>query len=188
MVSHLGIRTSSTAFRRSSALSFASRRCTSTSFRTNCGIRTPRPLSLPNAALQQPFRRAYSEAPSVNLSPTPKPKKRFRFFRWTWRLTYLSAIGLVGWLTYTVWELRNPNDQFEPDPSKKTLVILGELAGHKEGFAFANDWQGRVGVRYLYSRSSTRRIIMSWSFLLETISFLPHSCPRVLQEQSNIGQ
>ena len=65
-------------------------------------------------------------------------------------MTYLSAIGFVGWLTYTVWELRNPNDQFDPDPSKKTLVILGELRLDYASGAFADHGQGPVGARYLY--------------------------------------
>lgn len=133
MASRIAIRTSSMALQRSLNLS-ASRRCISTSLRTDCALRTRKPNRLSHAALQESFRRAYSDAPSVSLSPPPKPKKRFGFLRWTWRVTYLSAIGFVGWLTYTVWELRNPNDQFEPDPSKKTLVILGE-SGIYQAFA-----------------------------------------------------
>ncbi|KAJ5513927.1 FAD-dependent pyridine nucleotide-disulfide oxidoreductase [Penicillium fimorum] len=51
-------------------------------------------------------RRGYADAAP---SPAPKPKKRFRALRWAWRLTWLSAIGL----------------SVPPNPSKKTLVILG---------------------------------------------------------------
>lgn len=40
---------------------------------------------------------------------------------------YLSALGGIGWLSYSIYQLRTPNEQFEPDPSKKTLVILGIL-------------------------------------------------------------
>jgi hypothetical protein len=29
-------------------------------------------------------------------------------------------------MAYTVYDLRHPEDQFEPDPSKQNLVILGE--------------------------------------------------------------
>lgn len=70
--------------------------------------------------LQQTFRRAYADT----LSPVTKRRGR-GFFRWTWRLTYLSAIGGVGYLAYTIYLLRSPNEQYNPDPSKKTLVILG---------------------------------------------------------------
>lgn len=78
--------------------------------------------SIPRAQLQQTFRRSYADA----VSPTIKRRGR-GFFRWTWRLTYLSLLGGVGYLTYTIYLLRSPNEQFNPDPSKKTLVILGLL-------------------------------------------------------------
>jgi NADH:ubiquinone reductase (non-electrogenic) len=45
--------------------------------------------------------------------------------RWTWRLTYLSALAGVGYIGYGVYQDRYPEDQVDPDPSKKTLVILG---------------------------------------------------------------
>lgn len=92
---------------------------------------TPRLSSRPT--LQLAFRRTYAEqaqpppAPSVNLSPTPKPKKRFRFLRFLWRVTYISTIAGVGYLSFHIWWLRHPPDQIEPDPSKKNLVILGSL-------------------------------------------------------------
>ncbi|KAL9017562.1 MAG: hypothetical protein Q9185_005127 [Variospora sp. 1 TL-2023] len=70
--------------------------------------------------LQRTFRRSYADTVS------PVTKRRGRgFFRWTWRLTYLSAIGGVGYLAYTIYLLRSPNEQYNPDPAKKTLVILG---------------------------------------------------------------
>jgi NADH:ubiquinone reductase (non-electrogenic) len=135
------------ALRRSGGLSFVSRGCINTFSRS---LSYSRSFPPPHAALQQCFRRAYSDAPSATLSPTPRPKKRFRFLRWTWRLTWLSALGFVGWLTYTVWDLRNPNEQFEPDPSKKTLVILGEHTVHQIDTAFANHWKALVGAQCLY--------------------------------------
>ncbi len=70
--------------------------------------------------LQQSFRRSYAEV----ITPTAKRRGR-GFFRWTWRLIYLSAIAGTGWLAYNIYVLRTPQEQFEPDPSKKTLVILG---------------------------------------------------------------
>lgn len=78
---------------------------------------TPRPVSH-QIALRQSIRRQSTE--------TPKPKKRFSVLRWTWRLTYLSAIAGVGYVSYGIWDMRNPEDQPAPDPSKKTLVVLGE--------------------------------------------------------------
>lgn len=68
-------------------------------------------------------RRSYAPEP-VPAAPTPK-KKRFRFLRWTYRLTILSTLGLTGYLGYRIYLLRHPAEQIEPDPSKKTLVILG---------------------------------------------------------------
>ncbi|CDM34129.1 hypothetical protein DTO013E5_746 [Penicillium roqueforti] len=71
-------------------------------------------------------RRGYADAASKPTpSPAPKPKKRFRALRWAWRLTWLSAIGLTGAVAYSIFDLRQPPDQAPPDPSKKTLVILG---------------------------------------------------------------
>lgn len=68
------------------------------------------------------FRRAYSEeAPK----PKPKPGKLRRTFRWIWRLTYLSVGGAIGYTIYTIYQDRNPEEQYEQDPTKKTLVILG---------------------------------------------------------------
>ncbi|KAJ9604212.1 NADH:ubiquinone oxidoreductase [Cladophialophora chaetospira] len=87
-----------------------------------------KPSSLvPRPLLQHSFRRTYADAPApkVELSPTPKPRKRFRFLRWTWRLTYLSVLAGIGYLSYQVYDLRHPSEQFDPDPNKKTLVILG---------------------------------------------------------------
>lgn len=69
-------------------------------------------------------RRGYADA-APTPSPAPKPKKRFRFLRWSWRLTWLSGIGLTGALAYSIYSLRHPVEQLEADPSKKTLVILG---------------------------------------------------------------
>lgn len=82
-------------------------------------------LTFPRAPLQQAFRRSYAD------SVSPITKRRGRgFFRWTWRLTYLSAIGGIGYLGYTIYLLRTPHEQYNPDPSKKTLVILGMSFSH----------------------------------------------------------
>lgn len=79
---------------------------------------TPRPVQS-QLALRQAVRQQ-------STAPPPKPKKRFRLLRWTWRLTYLSAIAGLGYVGYGIYEMRNPADQPPPDPSKKTLVVLGE--------------------------------------------------------------
>ena len=66
------------------------------------------------------FRRFYASE-----APTPKPGRLRRTFRWAWRLTYLSVAGILGYTAYVVYLDRNPPAQVEPDPTKKTLVILG---------------------------------------------------------------
>lgn len=66
-------------------------------------------------------RRQYADAAAA------KKPRRFRTLRWIWRLTYLSAVGGVAYVGYGIYLDRHPEAQYEPDPSKKTLVILGEL-------------------------------------------------------------
>jgi hypothetical protein len=60
----------------------------------------------------------------------PRPKKKSGFFRatlrWTWRLTYLTVLGGVGYVGYIVYIDRHPAPQKAPDPSKKTIVVLGK--------------------------------------------------------------
>lgn len=101
----------------------AARRSFATSSSVSKNVLTrARPSSRVNvdkSKLQQAFRRSYAD-----VAPVKKPK-RFRFLRFLWRATYLSAIAGTGYLAYGVWELRHPDDQFEPDPTKKNLVILG---------------------------------------------------------------
>ena len=74
------------------------------------------------SSLLQSFRRSYADT---------KPQKYFRrsrvALRWLWRVVYLGAIGGVGYVGYTIYLLRTPPEQLEPDPEKKTLVILGMM-------------------------------------------------------------
>ncbi|KAL6399111.1 uncharacterized protein AUP68_17653 [Ilyonectria robusta] len=73
------------------------------------------------------FRRAYAdEAPKSK--PKPKAGKLRSTLRWTWRFTYLSLLATVGYTCYQIWDDRHPEEQFQSDPSKKTLVVLGKLA------------------------------------------------------------
>ncbi|EAQ91092.1 hypothetical protein CHGG_03027 [Chaetomium globosum CBS 148.51] len=75
---------------------------------------------------QGPVSRHFRRGVSNDAAPVPPPKKsRFRVLRWAWRLGYLSAIAGIGYIGYGVYEDRHPEDQIVPDPSKKTLVILG---------------------------------------------------------------
>jgi len=88
----------------------------------------PRALARPafnKVQLRQSLRRYQS---SEN-GKTHKPQRGIirTVLLWTWRLTYLSAIGGIVYIGYGVWQLRNPVDQLPPDPNKKTLVILGTL-------------------------------------------------------------
>ena len=78
-------------------------------------------------SLQQSFRRSYADA-----LPHQAKRRGGGFFRWTWRVVYLSAIGGTAYLGYTIYALRTPRDQLEVDPSKKTLVILGKLSSSQD--------------------------------------------------------
>ncbi|KAK4504840.1 hypothetical protein PRZ48_002803 [Zasmidium cellare] len=72
--------------------------------------------------LRAGFRRGFAE----KLPNKEQVKKRsWGVLRWTWRLTYLSVLGGLGYTAYGIWQNRNPVEQQEPDPSKKTLVVLG---------------------------------------------------------------
>ena len=87
-----------------------------------------RPLARPTACLKLnttgriAFRRAYADE-----APKPKPGKLRRTLRWTWRITYLSVFGLLGYTCYEIYQDRHPEEQFHRDPNKKTLVVLGQL-------------------------------------------------------------
>ncbi|KAJ5450151.1 External alternative NADH-ubiquinone oxidoreductase [Penicillium daleae] len=100
-------------------LSSVSRRTIAT---TSAQALRPKPLRSNGLSIARAARRGYADAAP---SPAPKPKKRFRALRWAWRLTWLSALGLTGATVYSIYELRHPEEQYEPDPTKKTLVILG---------------------------------------------------------------
>ncbi|KAK4106382.1 FAD/NAD(P)-binding domain-containing protein [Parathielavia hyrcaniae] len=78
-------------------------------------------------SIQGPVSRQFRRGISDDAAPSPPPpkKRRFRVLKWTWRLTYLSAIAGIAYIGYGVYQDRHPDAQVEPDPSKKTLVILG---------------------------------------------------------------
>ena len=118
----------------------------------NLSVSTRPSTQKPN--VQRLFRRSYAD------NATPNVRRRAGFFRWTWRLIYLSAIGATGYLGYTVYLLRTPHEQFEPDPSKKTLVILGVFERMMVDAAIANDVQVPAGALSRFSRNSTRRTTM----------------------------
>lgn len=72
---------------------------------------------------QSKFRRAYASG----ATPVAKaPKSKFRFLKYAWRGTYTLAFVGTAWLAYSIYETRFPKEQIEPDPAKKTLVILGK--------------------------------------------------------------
>lgn len=82
-------------------------------------------IQLPRQRLQQGFRRSYADEAGAVAGPAKAPKRRFRFLRWTWRITYLSALAGLAYTGYGVWAGKNPPVQDAPDPKKKTLVVLG---------------------------------------------------------------
>ena len=100
----------------------ATRRSFATAPRALTRARPSSRILLERSKLSQNSRRAYADIAPVQ--PVKKSKK-FPFFKTVWRLTYLSAIAGTAYLAYGVYDLRHPEDQFEPDPTKKNLVILG---------------------------------------------------------------
>lgn len=123
-------------------------------------------------------RRAYAtEAPA----PAAPKKKRFRFLRWTYRLTVLGLLGGAGYLGYSIYLLRHPEEQVEPDPSKKTLVILGLslfLVCNSIDYNPDEMMQAAAGVPSVYSKNSTPKTTTSSSSRLATSSYLRLYCPR----------
>ena len=81
---------------------------------------TSRPVQS-QISLRQSFRQ------KSNLASDQQQTKKsgFRFLRWTWRLTWVSAVAGLAYVGYGIYETRNPVDQPPPDPTKKTLVVLG---------------------------------------------------------------
>lgn len=111
------------------AARLTARRAFATQQRPQLATTKLRPASSPSPLTAHPlfcntFRRAYADS-----AASPKPKKKgFRLLRWIWRATYLSAIVGLGYIGYGIYEMRNPPEQPNPDPNKKTLVILGTTA------------------------------------------------------------
>jgi NADH:ubiquinone reductase (non-electrogenic) len=85
-----------------------------------------RPLARPAASMKLAasgrvaFRRTFADE-----APKPRPGKLRKTLRWAWRFSYLSVGGLILYTGYNIYQDRNPEPQFEADPNKKTLVILG---------------------------------------------------------------
>ncbi|KAH0441474.1 alternative nadh-dehydrogenase [Colletotrichum kahawae] len=98
----------------------AGRRTLTTATRTGLRTVAARPAAAAvSRTVARQFRREYADA-------APKrPGKIRKTFRWVWRLTYLSTLGLFAYVGYEVYEDRHFEDQVEFDPTKKTLVILG---------------------------------------------------------------
>lgn len=84
----------------------------------------PRPAFY-KTALRQSIRRASTEDVAKPETVAKAKNGGFGILRWMWRLTYLSALGGIAYLGYGIYIMRHPADQPNPDPSKKTLVILG---------------------------------------------------------------
>jgi NADH:ubiquinone reductase (non-electrogenic) len=105
---------------------------TSRAFSTASRTTALRPTARPSAALKLngtgriAFRRAYADE-----APKPKPGRLRRTFRWIWRLTYISVGGAIAYTGYLIYVDRHPGEQVEQDPTKKTLVVLGESHTHQ---------------------------------------------------------
>ncbi|KAI1268632.1 hypothetical protein F5Y18DRAFT_236796 [Xylariaceae sp. FL1019] len=93
---------------------------------TSCANRPHLPSAILSRALT-PASRQFPRYNSDVAAPTPKKKPgRVRTtLKWTWRATYLSLILGIGAVLYDGYTDRHPDDQFTPDPEKKTLVVLG---------------------------------------------------------------
>ncbi|EAA29772.1 hypothetical protein GE21DRAFT_4846 [Neurospora crassa] len=74
-------------------------------------------------AVTQQIRRAHTE--TTPLPEPPKERRRFRKLRWLWRAPLFVSLAGIAYVGWGVYEERNPGPQVEPDPSKKTLVVLG---------------------------------------------------------------
>ncbi|KFA64574.1 hypothetical protein S40285_04566 [Stachybotrys chlorohalonatus IBT 40285] len=101
---------------------FFTSRCLSTASRTALvrPITKPAPILRLSNSGRVAFRRHYADE-----APKPKPGRLRKTFKWIWRATYLSVGGLLAVTGYIIYLDRNPEQQFEADPSKKTLVVLG---------------------------------------------------------------
>ncbi|CCC08390.1 unnamed protein product [Sordaria macrospora k-hell] len=75
-------------------------------------------------AVTQQIRRAHTETTPALPEP-PKERRRFRKLRWLWRAPLLASLAGIAYVGWGIYEERNPGPQVEPDPSKKTLVVLG---------------------------------------------------------------
>lgn len=93
-------------------------------------MRTRRPVYSTPVTLQSQLqiqrRLESTEAPAATLSPQQPPKKKFRKLRFLWRLIQLSLIGGLGYTAYSIYQERHPDEPADPDPNRKTLVILGK--------------------------------------------------------------
>lgn len=117
-------------------------------------------------AIPRQFTRSYADAPPATpKTPIKKPRRIRTTFKWLWRATYLSLLTGVGLVIYDGYTDRNPEEQFAPDPSKKTLVVLGESLwsiGALLSIALTNAISKvPAGAQSPYSRSWTLPITMS---------------------------
>ncbi|KAK9321189.1 hypothetical protein V1517DRAFT_327231 [Lipomyces orientalis] len=97
--------------------------------RWSAASRQPGPVSS-SLRLVAPSRSYATETEPVAASPippkdAPKKSRLAQVGKFFWRLTYGSALIGLGYLAYGIYEDRHPVDQKPPDPSKKTLVVLG---------------------------------------------------------------
>lgn len=132
-----------------------------------------------NPLYQQSFRRVTTEA-----APSAPKRRRGGFFRWTWRLTYVSALAGTGFVAYEIYLLRTPNEQFEPDPSKKTLVVLGKFSPPLSLVLCSRDARrDRLGL-HLSPEETRHRELQCDSHLSAQLLSL-HPSPSVMHDRSD---
>ena len=82
----------------------------------------------PRPQVQQAIQRRNYASTVVTLNRPPPPNKGgYRWLLYVWRATYITAMGGAGYFAWTIYQLRHPAQQVEPDSSKKILVVLGTL-------------------------------------------------------------
>lgn len=89
-------------------------------------VPTLRASRLPSCSKNLILRRFQSTNPPPPATPAAKKPQVTFFSKWRRRLKWTMYAGIVvGSVAFTISYRTNPPPQYTPDPSKKTLVVLG---------------------------------------------------------------